>query len=102
MKRPIRQITCCCSNGLGSSMIVELNVRKVLAEMGITNLSVQHVPLSDTAASPRDLFVVGLDIAPQMKSFSRVIVLHNLIDKEELRGKLEQALGSAEETFWIE
>ena len=85
-------ISCCCSNGLGSSMIVSMNVRSVLNSMGITSFTVRHIPLSDASASPEDLFVVGLDIAPQMRSFRRVIALHDLISRKELEGKLQDAL----------
>lgn len=84
-------ITCCCSNGLGSSMIMSMNVKNVLREMGITNIPVRHLPLSDVAMYPDDLFVVGLDIAPQMRRFKHVIVLKDLISKEELKTKLEES-----------
>ena len=105
MKRT-RMISCCCSNGLGSSMIVSMNVRNVLNSMGLTDFTVRHIPLSDASASPDDLFVVGLDIAPQLRSFRRVIVLHDLISRKELERKLREAFEKLEknkdEDFRIE
>ena len=102
MKTGFRTISCCCSNGLGSSMIVSMNVRSVLQSMGITGMTVRHLPLTDANASPGDLFVVGLDIAPQMRSFRQVIVLHDLIDRSELEGKLREAFERKGEAFRIE
>ena len=95
-------ITCCCSNGLGSSLMVCMNVRAVLSELGITGIQVQHVPLSEAMAHPKELYVVGLDIAPQMRRFPAVVVLRDLISRDELRRKLNQAFESKEEAFRIE
>ena len=97
-----RIISCCCSNGLGSSMIVSMNVHNILNRMGLAGISVRHIPLSDTNASPDDLFVVGMDIAPQMRSFRHVIVLHDLISREELERKLREAFERNDEDFRIE
>ena len=84
-------ITCCCSNGLGSSMVVSMNVRKVLQELGITGVLIRHIPLSECSQMPDELFIAGLDIMPQMKRFSHVIILKDLISRPELTKKLKQA-----------
>ncbi len=89
-------VSCCCSNGLGSSMIVSMNVRSVLNSMGLAEITVRHIPLSDASASPEDLFVVGLDLAPQMRGFRRVVVLHDLISRKELEQKLRAAFEKLE------
>lgn len=34
----IRRIVCCCGNGLGSSLIVQMNLEKVLADLNITGV----------------------------------------------------------------
>jgi PTS system ascorbate-specific IIB component len=31
--RPIRRIVCCCGQGLGSSMMVEMNIQKALKKL---------------------------------------------------------------------
>ena len=95
-------ITCCCSNGLGSSLLVGMNIRSVLSELGRSDIPVNHVPLSEANPMSRDLFVVGLDIAPQMGRFSSVIVLKDLISKDELREKLQRAFDSETRKFRIE
>ena len=43
----IKSIMCCCGQGLGSSMIVSMNVEKVLKKLGISGVSVSHTALSE-------------------------------------------------------
>ena len=56
----IRSIMCCCGSGLGSSMMVSMNVEKALKNLGITGVSVDHTSLSEVNPNSADLFVVGL------------------------------------------
>lgn len=97
----IHSIICCCSNGLGSSMIMEMNLKRALAILGRQNIEVRHIPLSDANSFSDDLYVVGLDIAPQMKDFKRVVIVQNMVSTDEFVEKLEKALRSTEEKFRI-
>ena len=100
--RAIRSIICCCSNGLGSSMIMEMNLKRALAAIGRSDIAVRHIPLSEANSFTDELYVVGLDIAPQMKNFKRVVVIKDLVSADEFTGKLTRALASTEERFRIE
>lgn len=84
----IKSIMCCCGSGLGSSMLVRMNVEKELQKLGITGVSVSHSSLSDANEGAADLFVVGKDLANFVKNLPRVIVLENIMDKTELETKL--------------
>lgn len=95
-------IVCCCSNGLGSSMILELNVKEVLKEMGINGVYVSHIPISEANSASDDLYVFGSDVSSTMKSFRKVVAIHNLLSKEEIREKLNKAFQCKEKQFWIE
>ena len=99
--RAIRRIVCCCSNGLGSSMIMEMNLKRALAILGRQNIEVRHIPLSEANSFSDALYVVGLDIAPQMKDFKRVVVIQSMVSTDEFVDKLEKAFGSTEEKFRI-
>ena len=55
----IKSIMCCCGSGLGSSMLVRMNVEKTLQKIGVSGVSVTHSSLSDAAEGAADLFVVG-------------------------------------------
>ena len=100
--RAIRSIVCCCSNGLGSSMIMEMNLKRALAAIGRPDIAVRHMPISEANSISDELYVVGLDIAPQMKDFKRVIIIRDMVSTDEFVDKLTRALESAEKRFRIE
>ena len=97
-----RSIVCCCSNGLGSSMIMEMNMKRVLKLLGQDHIPLRHVPLTDADPHSDDLYVVGLDIAPAMKAFKYVVVIHNLVSREEFTEKVSRALNCTGKSFRIE
>lgn len=100
--RAIRRIVCCCSSGIGSSLMVEMNLRRALADLQITGVTTGHTSLSEIRAEDADLFVTGIDLAPQMRKYPRVIVLTKLISLKELTEKLRRALATKTDEFFIE
>ena len=85
----VHSIMCCCGSGLGSSMLVRMNVEKALKKLGASGISVSHSSLSDAAEGAADLFVVGKDLANFVKELPRVIILDTIMDKAELETKLK-------------
>ena len=85
----VHSIMCGCGSGLGSSMLVRMNVEKALKKLGASGISVSHSSLSDAAEGAADLFVVGKDLANFVKELPRVIILDNIMDKAELETKLK-------------
>ena len=88
----IKTIMCCCGSGLGSSLMIRLNVEKVLKGMGRTDIEVLHSSLSDASANAADLFVVGGDLENFTHSFPKVILLSNIMSIPELTEKLTTVL----------
>ena len=86
----IRSIMCCCGSGLGSSMLVRMNVEKVLKKIGVTGVDVTHSSVSDATDSAADLFIVGGDLATFVKNLPRVIILDNIMNMEELETKIKE------------
>ena len=89
----IKKIMCCCGQGLGSSMIVKMNAEDVLKSMGITGVEIFHSTLSDANPTAADLFIVGADLQHFVGSLPNKVVLHNILDKNELEQKLKEILG---------
>jgi PTS system ascorbate-specific IIB component len=90
----IQKIMCCCGSGLGSSMLVRMNVEKVLKKYGIQNdIEVIHTSVSDASEGAADLFVVGGDLAEFVEGLSNKIILANIMDMVELEAKLKEKLG---------
>lgn len=85
---PVRKILCCCGSGLGSSMLVRMNVDKVLKQMGVQGISVENSSISDATEGNADLFIVGLDLKDFVAGLKHVIILENIMSLEELEQKL--------------
>lgn len=86
----IRKIMCCCGSGLGSSMLVRMNVEKTLKQLGVSGVDVTHSSVSDATDTAADLFVVGKDLEEFVNGLSRVIILDNIMDMNELTTKLNE------------
>ncbi len=56
------KIMAVCGSGLGSSFMMEMNIKKVLAKLGV-EAEVSHTDLSSVVADDADLFVMAKDIA---------------------------------------
>ncbi|WP_306792668.1 PTS sugar transporter subunit IIB [Collinsella ureilytica] len=91
----IKKIMCACGSGLGSSLMVEINIQDVLKKMGVEGVQVEHTTVSDVKPGAADLFVVGRDLADFIKGVpaEQVVVLNNIVDKGELEEKLREKIG---------
>lgn len=91
----IKKIMCCCGQGLGSSLIIRMNVEKTLKKLGKTGIEVAHASLSDVSPSSADLFVVGGDLEEFTHSFPHIVLLENIVSLPELEGKLKKVFEEA-------
>ncbi|MBM6774436.1 PTS sugar transporter subunit IIB [Olsenella profusa] len=91
----VRKIMCACGSGLGSSLMVEMNIQDALKKMGVEGVEVVHSTTSDVHPGAADLFVVGRDLADFIKDVPKedVVVLQNIVDKNELEQKLREKMG---------
>ncbi|UVD81824.1 PTS sugar transporter subunit IIB [Mycoplasma iguanae] len=84
-------IKCVCGSGLGSSLLMEINVKSVLDSMGIQYESVEHTNISSFSKEGVDLIVVGADVAPALDFPEEdKIILTNILSKQELEEKLQK------------
>lgn len=82
------KIMAICGSGLGSSFMVEMNIKKVLKKLKI-NAEVEHSDLSSAIPGEADLFVMAKDIASSTNiPQEQLIVISNIIDINELESKL--------------
>lgn len=86
------KILVCCGSGLGSSFMMEMNIKKVLAELGVEG-EVSHCDLSSAAGNKSDIYVGTRDIATQLEGLGGIVVsLNNMIDKAEMKDKIAAAV----------
>ena len=86
----VNKILCCCISGLGSSFIVEMNVKKILKELGRSSIQVEHSGIQDAMVGSADLFICSSDVYDECCKAGDTIPLERLTDLAELRGKLVQ------------
>ncbi|RNA67689.1 PTS sugar transporter subunit IIB [Alteribacter keqinensis] len=81
-----------CGNGLGSSFMVEMNVKKVLNELGI-DAEVSHTDLATSKTELADYYIGSRDIIMNLDDGNRKIIpLTNLMDQQELKEALQKHL----------
>lgn len=86
------KILVCCGSGLGSSFMIEMNIKNVLKELGV-NAEVSHCDLSSASGNKSDIYVGTRDIATQLVGLGgQVVSLNNMIDKKELKEKITAAV----------
>jgi ascorbate PTS system EIIB component len=86
----MKKILVVCGNGLGSSLIVEMNVRKVLKELGI-EANVSHTDLATSITEKADLYLGAKDLVEVLDDGTRKVAkLTNIFDLNELKAVLEQ------------
>ncbi len=86
------KILAVCGSGLGTSFMLEMNIKKVLAEHNLV-AEVNHSDLASVTKDSADLFVMGRDIAESSPiEKERIIILNSIISKKELEEKLVERL----------
>lgn len=88
----VKKIMCFCGSGLGTSFLMEINVKKVLNSMGLGTIEVVHATVEDVKPGAADLFVCGIDLAPNAEKAGRVLPLKNIVSYSELQEKMEEIL----------
>lgn len=86
------KISCICGSGLGSSFLVEMNVKSVLKELGLSGIEVEHTDLGSAWPGIADVIVCGADLYDNLKKFATTVSLKNIMDKNELKEKLSVTL----------
>lgn len=90
------KIVTVCGMGLGSSLIIEINVKEVLTklELDLNNYQVEHKNLNSYSIQDNyDIVICGSDLEHSIDAGNaKKIVLLNLMDKNELEIKLKEAL----------
>ncbi|GAA5115146.1 PTS sugar transporter subunit IIB [Orbus sasakiae] len=82
------KIMAVCGSGLGSSFMVELNIKKVLKKIN-KEAEVTHSDLASATPDSADLFVMTKDLAESSGvPANKLIVLNNIIDINDLEAKL--------------
>jgi PTS system ascorbate-specific IIB component len=82
------RIATVCGMGLGTSMMLKLTVQSILRDEGIA-ASVDPVDLGSFKSMQADVVIAPTGMAAHVSGTpARVVLIENLIDKEEIRRKV--------------
>lgn len=68
----MKKIMVVCGNGLGTSLMMEMAVKEVVAKMSL-DAEIDHEDLSSASSSKADIWVAATDIANQLKDHVKKI-----------------------------
>lgn len=86
----MKKILIVCGNGLGSSFIVEMNVKKIIAGLN-KQAQVSHTDLTSAKSETADIIISAKDIAEQLSGHSaKVFGLSNLLDNDKIKEILSE------------
>ena len=84
----IRKIMCCCGNGVGTSLMMQMTMEEALNILGMTGVDVVFGSLAEASAGVADLFVVSAELEDTLMGLP-VLGLDDLLDADQAAGKLE-------------
>lgn len=87
----IKKIMCFCGSGLGTSFVMEMNVKKALKNLGIEGVTVTHSTIDDVLPGAADLFVCSADLVSNAEKAGKAIGLSNMVAVNEIQEKLKNA-----------
>lgn len=86
------KILAVCGMGLGSSLMLKMNIQSVLRELKISGAQVEHCDINSLAFEKPDLIVVTRDLQASCAPYGPVVALSNIMNKAELKSRLAEAL----------
>ena len=87
------KIMALCGSGLGSSFMVEMNIKDAFNELGVSGVEVTHSDISSASSNDADLFFVARDVAENISiDESKIVMLNSIIDKNELMEKVKKVI----------
>ena len=92
------RIATLCGMGFGTSMMLKLFIEDILKADGI---KAQIIPwdLGSFKGQQVDIVVAPTDMGTHLKGYDgRVVLIKNLVDKEEIREKILAAIGELKDT----
>ena len=87
-------IVCVCGLGMGSSLILKMTVDKALKELEVTGHDIEHWDAGTVDRRNADLIVTSADFESRFAGRDNVVFVTNVVNKEEVKGKLKAYLES--------
>ncbi len=72
---------------------MEMNVKKALANLGVSGVEVVHSTIDDVMPGAADLFVCSADLVSNAEKAGKAIGIQNMVSVKEMEEKLKAAFG---------
>ena len=89
----IKKILVFCVSGSVTSLIMELNIKTALKQLGIKGVEVDHTTIDDVVPGAADLFICGADLLPKAEKAGQAVGLQNMMSLPEMTQRLKEVLG---------
>jgi len=87
------KVVCVCAFGLGSSLILRMNVEEVLKKLGVKNVNVEVVDIGQARGTRPDLIVSSHSFCEKLADMGvPMIEVINYVDKNFLEEEIKQIL----------
>ncbi|RGO28548.1 PTS sugar transporter subunit IIB [Dorea sp. OM02-2LB] len=88
----IRRIMCCCGNGLGTSLFMQMTMEEALEKLNVSGVEVCFGSLADAMEGQADLFVVSEELECTLAGLP-VLGLKDLSDADRAAKLLREKFG---------
>ena len=88
----IRRIMCCCGNGLGTSLFMQMTMEEALEKLKVSGVEVCFGSLADAMEGQADLFVVSEELEHTLAGLP-VLGLKDLSDADRAAKLLREKFG---------
>lgn len=82
---------CCCGNGVGTSLLMQMTIEEALESLGVSGVEVFFGALSSVSCDAADLFVVSQELLKDMGNLP-AIGLFDLMDAQSAAEQLKEIL----------
>ena len=80
-----------CGLGMGTSLILKMNVESILKDNGV-KANIEHMDVSSAKSTDADLIVTSYELAGNLEGHkAKLVVIKNFFDKDEIIGALKEA-----------
>ena len=80
-------ILCVCGNGIGTSVLLKVNVESVAADLGVdVNVTTSDAGSAKGTANMNDLVLTSAELAPELEGTTTPVeVITNFMDTDEIK-----------------
>ena len=85
-------ILCVCGNGIGTSVLLKVNVETVAAQMGLdVNVTTSDAGSAKGTANMKDLVLTSAELAPELEGTTTPVeIISNFMDTDQIKTVLEK------------